>query len=155
MLTDMSGVTIKETRHLVLPLQTVLDAVIHYDRRNHGALLNGEAMQAEFVFGTPRDQGLDVAVRSGDAIIEWRHLNTDDLSRAIISYCRARRIPLPLAAQKSLSITEEGAALAMENTMSLARRVTVDTDLSGQPLRYARGYEPHAITPNSRNEVAV
>ena len=158
MLTDMTGVTIKETRHLVLPLQTVLDAVVHYDRRNHGALLNGEAIQAEFVFGTPRDQGLNVAVRlpSGpDDVIEWRHLNTDDLSRAIISYCRARRIPLPLAAQKSLSITAEGAALAMEITMSLSRRVTVDTDLSGQPLRYARGYEPHAITPSSRSEVAV
>ena len=59
MLTDMSGVTIKETRHLVLPLQTVLDAVVHYDRRNHGALLNGEALQAEFVFG-------NIALEPGD-----------------------------------------------------------------------------------------
>ena len=152
----MSGVTIKETRHLVLPLQTVLDAVVHYDRRNHGELLNGEAMQAEFVRGKPRDEGLNVAVRSSsDATIEWRHLNTDDLSRAIISYCRSRRIPLPFAAEKTLSITEQGAALAIENTVNLTLRVTVEKDISGQPLRYARGYEPHAITPNSRNEVCV
>lgn len=150
----MTGATIKETRHLVLPLQTVLDAVVHYDRRNHGALLNGEAMEAEFVRGRPRDAGLNVAVRSTrDDTIEWRHLNTDELSRAIISYCRSRRIPLPLAAEKTLSITEQGAALAMESTVNLSRRVSVDTDITGQPLRYARGYEPHAIVPSSKSEV--
>jgi hypothetical protein len=152
----MSGVTIKETRHLVLPLQTVLDAVMHFDRRNHGALLNGEPMDAEFVHGKLHEEGLNVAVRSpNDDSIEWRHLSIDDLSRAIISYCRSRRIPLPLAAEKTLTITEHGAALAMECTMNLSRRGAVETDLSGQPLRYARGYEPHAITPNSRNEVCV
>lgn len=154
MLVDMSGVIIKETRHLVLPLQTVLDAVVHYDRRNHGELLNGEPLQAEFVRGTPRGEGLSVAVRRDNAI-EWRHLNTDDLSRAIISYCRSRRIPLPFAAEKTLTITENGAALAIENIVSLTSRVMVDKDISGQPLRYARGYEPHAILPNSRNEVCV
>lgn len=154
MLGDMSGVTIKETRHLVLPLQTVLDAVVHYDRRNHGALLGGEPMQAEFVRGIARDEGLNVAVRQDD-VIEWRHLGTDDLSRAIISYCRMRRIPLPLAAEKRLTITAEGAALAMENTMNLTRNVIVEKDLSGQPLRYARGYEPNAIVPSTRKEVCV
>jgi hypothetical protein len=152
----MSGATIKETRHLVLPLQTVLDAVVHYDRRNHGEMLKGEPLQAEFVRGEPRDEGLDVAVRStSDDTIEWRHLNTDDLSRAIISYCRSRRIPLPFAAEKRLTITDQGAALAIENTVNLAARMGVEKDISGQPLRYARGYEPHAISPNSRNEVCV
>jgi hypothetical protein len=151
----MSGVTIKETRHLVLPLQTVLDAVVHFDRRNHGALLNGEPLDAEFVRGGPQQEGLNVAVlATNDGSIEWRHLTTEDLSRAIISFCRARRIPLPLAAEKTLSITEQGAALAMESTVNLARRGVVETDLSGQPLRYARGYEPH-ITPSSRSEVCV
>jgi hypothetical protein len=154
MLDDMSGVTIKETRHLVLPLQTVLDAVVHYDRRNHGELLGGEPMEAEFVRGMAREEGLNVAVRN-DNTIEWRHLGTDDLSRAIISYCRSRRIPLPLAAEKRLTITEQGAALAIENTVNLTRLAAVETDLSGRPLRYARGYEPNAILPTSRNEVCV
>jgi hypothetical protein len=152
----MSGVTIKETRHLVLPLQTVLDAVVHFDRRNHGSLLQGEPLQAEFVRGRARDEGLNVAVRStSDDTIEWRHLNTDDLSRAIISYCRSRRIPLPFAAEKTLSITEQGAALAIENTVDLSKRSAVNTDLSGQPLRYAKGYEPHAIVPSSSSDICV
>ena len=152
----MPGVTIKETRHLVLPLQTVLDAVVHFDRRHHGSLLQGEALQAEFVRGNARDEGLDVAVRSATCdSIEWRHLNTDDLARAIISYCRARRIPLPFAADKTLSITDQGAALAIENTVDLSRRNAVNTDLSGQPLRYAKGYEPHAILPSSNSAITV
>jgi hypothetical protein len=156
MLAVMSGVTIKETRHLVLPLQTVLDAVVHFDRRNHGALLKGEPLQAEFVRGGSRDEGLSVAVRStSDDTLEWRHLNTDDLSRAIISYCRSKRIPLPYAAEKTLSITEQGAALAIENTVNLGQRVAVEADITGKPLRYARGYEPHAIVPSSKSEVCV
>ncbi len=151
----MSAVTIKETRHLLLPLQTVLEAVVQYDRRNHGSMLGGEAMQAEFVRGTPREQGLNVAVRVSDAdSIEWKHLDVHDLSRAIINYCRTRRIPLPYAAEKTVSITDQGAALAIENTLNLARKGNIDTDISGKPLRYAKGYEPHAIVPNTR-EVCV
>jgi hypothetical protein len=146
----MSGVTIKETRHLVLPLQTVVDAVVHYDRRNHGELLGGEPMQAEFVRGRARDEGLNVAVRSADDHIEWRHLDTDDLYRAVISYCRAARIPLPLTAEKSLTITDQGASLAIENTLNLAAKNVVSTNLAGEPLRYAKGYEPHAIVPTTR-----
>jgi hypothetical protein len=156
MLGDMSGVTIKETRHLVLPLQTVLDAVVHFDRRNHGALLNGEAVQAEFVRGQPRAAGLNVAVRSiSDDTIEWCHLNTDELSRAIISYCRSRRIPLPFAAEKTLSITEQGAALAIENTVDLAARANAGTDIMGRPLSYAQGYEPNALLPASKHDILV
>ena len=154
MLDDMTAVTIRETRHLVLPLQTVLDAVVHFDRRNNGELLGGEPMEAEFVRGIARDEGLNVAVRN-DHTIEWRHLGTEDLSRAIIHYCRARRIPLPLAGAKRLTITEQGAALAIENTVNLAKAGAVETDLAGRPLRYARGYEPTAILPNSRSEVCV
>src|SRR5690349_23860673 len=98
-------------------------------------------MQAEFVRGKPRDEGLNVAVRSTqDDAIEWRHLNTDDLSRAIISYCRSRRIPLPFSAEKRLTITDQGASLAIENTVNLTSCIGVEKDISGQPLRYARGY---------------
>jgi len=151
----MQGVTIKETRHLVLPLRTVMDAVVHYDSRNHGELLGGEALQGEFVRGNSRDEGLAVAVRSADDSIEWRHLTTDDLYRAIISYCRSARIPLPMSAEKTLTITDQGAALAIENTVSLNSKSAPSTDIAGRPLRYAKGYEPHAIVPNSRSTVTV
>jgi len=33
----MSALTISETRNLVLPLDTVLEALVHFDRKGNGA----------------------------------------------------------------------------------------------------------------------
>jgi hypothetical protein len=152
----MSAVTIKESRQLVLPLQTVLDAVVHFDRRAHGTLSRGEVVQAEFVRGSSLDSGLDVAVLTpDDRIIEWRHFTIVELAAAIINFCRAKRIPLPYAGTKSLSITEQGAAFTIETVLDVEPPAKVDADLSGRPLRYARGYEPHALQPSTRTESFV
>lgn len=148
--------SIKESRQLVLPLQTVLDAVVNFDRKSNGTLSRGEVVQAEFVPGTSLESGLDVAVLSPeDEVIEWRHFTLGDLAAAIINFCRAKRIPLPIAGTKSLSITEQGAAFSIETTVDLASRPKVDADLSGRPLRYAKGYEPYALHPTSHTESLV
>jgi hypothetical protein len=152
----MSAVTIKESRQLVLPLQTVLDAVVYFDRRAHGTLSRGEVVQAEFVRGSSLDAGLDVAVLTPDErIIEWRHFTIVELAAAIIHFCRSKRIPLPYAGTKSLAITEQGAAFTIETTVDVEPPAKVDADLSGRPLRYARGYEPYALQPASRTESCV
>jgi len=149
-------VTIKESRQLVLPLQTVLDAVVQLDRKSHGSLSRGEVVQAEFVPGTSLESGLDVAVLTPDErVIEWRHFTIRELADAIINFCRSKRIPLPYAGTKSLSITEHGAAFQIETTVDLAPPRKVDADLAGRPLRYARGYEPHALHPTSQTEALV
>ena len=148
--------TIRESRQLVLPLQTVLDAVVHFDRRAHGSLSRGEVVQAEFVKGASLDSGLDVAVMTpDDRIIEWRHFSIVELAAAIISFCRSKRIPLPYAGTKSLSITEQGAAFTIETTVDVEPPTKVDADLAGRPLRYAKGYEPHALHPLTRTESLV
>ena len=56
---------------------------------------------------------------------------------------------------KSLEITREGIAFHIENTVNIARQPALREDLSGQSLRYAKGYEPHAISPNTQNETYV
>src|SRR3954469_23660426 len=117
----MAAVTIKESRQLVLPLQTVLDAVVHFDRRSHGTLSRGNVVQAEFVRGSSLDSGLDVAVLTpDDRVIEWRHFSMVELAAAIIHFCRATRIPLPYAGNKSLTITDQGAAFTIETTVDVA-----------------------------------
>jgi hypothetical protein len=144
-------VTISESRQLVLPLQTVLDAVRRFDRRARGELSRGEIVQAEFVPGAAADSGLAVAVLAPDErVIEWRHYSIAELSAAIIHFCRATRIPLPHAGRKSLTITGQGAALTIETLVDVAP--PAGADLFGHPLRYARGYEPHALQPVSRAE---
>lgn len=150
------SVTIRETRQLVLPLQTVLDAVVQHDRRTHGSLSRGDVLQAEFVRGAPESAGMDVAVRMhDDEVIEWRHFDIEQLAVAIIDFCRSKKIPLPIAGAKTLEITRQGAAFSIENTVNIAQRSAPETDMSGRPLRYAKGYEPHALGPLSRNEVTV
>ena len=138
-----------------MPLDTVIEALVHFDGKSHGPLSRGEVLQAELVRNHLQGDGIDIAVRSGaQHIVEWHHFNFSTIAAAIISYCRSRRIPLPYSGVKSLELTREGVTFHIENTVSIARRPAVRADLSGT-LRYAKGYEPHAISPNSQNEVYV
>jgi hypothetical protein len=152
----VASLTIQESRKLVMPLDTVLEALIHFDGKSHGPLSRGDVLQAELVRDDTQGDGIDIAVRSGaQHIVEWLHFNFATIAAAIISYCRSKRIPLPYSGVKSLELTREGVAFHIENTVSIARRPAVREDVSGGTLRYAKGYEPHAISPNSQNEVYV
>ena len=139
-----------------MPLDTVLEALLHFDGKSHGPLSRGEVLQAELVRDVTQGDGIDIAVRStGASIVDWHHFNFATIAAAIISYCRSKRIPLPYSGVKSLEVTREGIAFHIENTVNIARRPAVSEDCSGQALRYARGYEPHAISPSTQNETYV
>ena len=151
----MAALTIKESRKLVMPLDTVLEALLHFDGKSHGPLSRGVVLQAELVRDARQGDGIDIAVRSGpEHIVEWLHFNFSTIAAAIISYCRSKRIPLPYSGVKSLELTRDGITFNIENTVSISRKPAVREDLSGQ-VRYAKGYEPHAIQPNTRNETYV
>ena len=139
-----------------MPLDTVLEALLHFDGKSRGPLSRGVVLQAELVRDARQGDGIDIAVRSETQnIVEWLHFNFSTIAAAIISYCRSKRIPLPYSGVKSLEMTREGVAFHIENTVSIARRPQVHSDLSGQSLRYAKGYEPHAIQPSTENETYV
>ena len=79
-----------------MPLDTVIEALVHFDGKSHGPLSRGEVLQAELVRNHQQGDGIDIAVRSGvQHIVEWHHFNFSTIAAAIISYCRSRRIPLP------------------------------------------------------------
>ena len=151
----MAALTIKESRKLVLPLDTVLEALLHFDGKSHGPLSRGDVLQAEMVKDDVQGDGIDVAVRTGvNHIVDWHHFNFSSIAAAIISYCRSKRIPLPYSGVKSLELTRDGIAFHIENTVSISRKPPVREDLSGQ-VRYAKGYKPHAIQPSTQNETYV
>jgi hypothetical protein len=140
----MSGLTIKETRRLVLPLDTVLEALLDLDRRSNGPLSRADVLEAKWVVEGV-EGGIEIAVRAeGDDAIEWQRFDFPRIGAAIIAYCRAKHIPLPYSGVKSLELTGEGIAFNIENTVSLAEAPKPRTDLSGQPQRFAKGYEPTA-----------
>jgi hypothetical protein len=152
----MSAVTISETRNLMLPLETVLEALVHFDRAGAGILAHGEVLQAKIMSGSKRGDGIDVALRNSTTrIIEWHRFDFTTITAAIISFCRAKRIPLPYAGVKSLSLDKHGITFRIENRVNLPRHTDLKEDISGQPLRYAKGYEPHAIVPTSNTEACV
>ena len=152
----MSAVTISETRNLVLPLDTVLEALVHFDRTGSGVLMRGEVLQARLMSGSKRGDGIDVALRNADTrIIEWHRFDFSSITAAIIAFCRAKHIPLPFSGVKSLTLTKEGITFRIENRVSLAKRRDLTQDLMGRPLRYAKGYEPHAIIPTCKTEAFV
>ena len=80
----MSVVTISETRNLVLPLETVLEALVHFDRKGQGVLLHGEVLQAKIISGSKRGDGIDVALRNGDTRI------VECITDAAANHARAR-----------------------------------------------------------------
>ena len=152
----MATLTIQESRKLVMPLDTVIEALVHFDGKSHGPLSRGDVLQAELVRDDAQGDGIDIAVRTGAAhIVEWLHFNFATIAAAIISYCRSKRIPLPYSGVKSLELTREGVAFHIENTVSILRKPALREDITGQSLRYAKGYEPHAISPSSQKDVYV
>jgi hypothetical protein len=151
----MSAVTIKETRRLMLPLETVLEALVHFDRRSNGPLSRGEVLQADFVTDQVNGDAIEVAVRMPGNDIDWRRFDFGAIAAAIISYCRAKKIPLPLSGVKSIAVTKEGISFSIENQVNIAQRPEVREDIAGRPIRYAKGYEPHSITPSGENVACV
>lgn len=151
-LAPMSAVTIQETRRLLLPLETVLEALVHFDRRSNGPLSRGDVLQVDLVADKVNGDAIEVAIRLADSNdIEWRRFDFGAIAAAIISYCRAKRIPLPLSGVKSIELAQEGVAFSIENQVNIAQRPEVRADIAGRPLRYAKGYEPHSITPSGKD----
>ena len=151
-----SAVSISETRNLVLPLDTVLEALVHFDRKCDGALMHGEVLQAKIVSGSKLCDGIDVALRNFESrIIEWHRFDFSKITAAIICFCRAKRIPLPYSGVKSLTLGKDGLTFRIENQVNVMKHSDAQEDLSGKPLRYAKGYEPYAIVPTSKTEACV
>lgn len=110
-----------EVRRLVLPLETVIDAVQQLDRDRAGALSVGTIIEAQ-VESEP-EPGLVLWVRSpGSGAVESRKLALPMIAAAIINYCWQSRIPLPRQGTKTLEIVPEGFAFTIETTLQVPRR---------------------------------
>lgn len=116
----MSKVSIHEVRRLVLPVETVVDAVLQFDRDRAGVLSHGTILEAKV--GAGAEEGLVLSVRfSGSNAIEQRTFALPAIAAAIINYCWNVRIPLPRHGTKTLTIVPEGFAFTVESTLQLAR----------------------------------
>jgi hypothetical protein len=126
-----------ETRRLVLPLETVVDAILELDRERGGRLSLSSITDARIEAG--ENPALVLETLHPDALSpERRRYSLPAIAAAVIHYCWKTRIPLPRNWTKSIEIVPEGFALSLQGTVEIQRRhgafstnAPADTSASG------------------------
>ena len=117
----MPKVLINETRRLVLPLETVVDALLELDRERGGRLALTTVVAARVETG--ENAGVILETLHPDALEpERRRYPLAAIAAAVIHYCWKSRVPLPRNWTKTIEIVPEGFALSLHGTVELQRR---------------------------------
>lgn len=116
----MAKVPVHEVRRLLLPVETVVDAVLQLDRDAGGKLSHGTLV--EVVLESLPEPGLSLASKLPGALTaERRKFPLPAIAAAIINWCRQSRIPLPRQGKKTLEIVPEGFAFTVETIAQVPR----------------------------------
>jgi len=114
-------VLIYETRRLILPLETVVDAVLGLDRERGGRLWTATITDARIETG--ENPGLVLEARQAEALqSERRVYPLAAIAAAMIHYCWMNKVPLPRNSTKSIDIVPEGFALSLQGIVEIQRR---------------------------------
>src|SRR5579862_7907544 len=118
----MAKVRVQELRKLLLPIETVVDAVLELDRSHGGTLAIGKLMEARVETGTQSGLTLVVIQGSGSAASAvQKHYTLPAVAAAVIHYCFRARIPLPRQATKSIEIVGEAFQLTIQTNTEVLR----------------------------------
>lgn len=114
----MATFSVQETRRLILPLEAVVEAVLHFDRDSGGKLFHGTIVEATLE-STPALTLSLTMQPSKSHELEHRRFNLAAIAAAIIHYCRQSKIPLPRGGQKTLEAVPEGLAFCIHTTSKM------------------------------------
>jgi hypothetical protein len=138
---------IYESRRLVLPLETVIDAVLELDRERGGRLSMASISDARIETG--EQPCLVFEATHADAVTpERRSYPLAAVAAAVIHYCWKNKIPLPRNSAKSIDIVPEGFALSLQGTVEIPRRHD-GVALSARPAAPATAAEADSAEPAS------
>lgn len=116
----MRTLPVYESRRLVLPIETAVEAVLLFDRDSGGTLTQGTILDVSIE--TEPSPCLVLVMRSRRTdTVEQRTFTLPAIAAAIINYCREARIPLPRGGKKSIEIVPEGFAFGIETSVHLPR----------------------------------
>jgi hypothetical protein len=118
----MAKVRIQEVRKLLLPVETVVDAILELDRSHGGAMANAKLTEVRIETGA--DPGLSLVLLQGSgaaATTVEKHFTLPAIAAAAIHYCFRARIPLPRQGTKSIEVTPEGYQLTIQTVSEVLR----------------------------------
>jgi hypothetical protein len=118
----MAKVRIQELRRLMLPVETVVDAVLELDRSHGGSLAVGQLTEVRVQTGA--EPGLTLVVMQGSgshAAPLQKHYTLPAVAAAVIHYCFRARIPLPRQGTKSIEIVADGFQLTIQTVTEVLR----------------------------------
>jgi hypothetical protein len=157
----MAKVRIQEVRKLLLPVETVVDAILELDRSHGGALANAKLTEVRIETGADPGLSLLLAPGSGNAATTLeKRFTLAAVAAAAIHYCFRARIPLPRQATKSIEVTPEGFQLTIQTVTEVLRlhgevpKVShVERAAAAGPAHEAIGdaalYDPTATEPGT------
>lgn len=117
----MPKLLIYESRRLVLPLETVVDALLELDRERGGRLSMATISDARIETGENPCLMLE-ALHTEAVSPERRSFPLQAIAAAVIHYCWKSKIPLPRKGTKSIEIVPEGFALSIQGTVEVPQR---------------------------------
>ena len=114
----MTNLLMHDSRRLVLPLDTTVDALIEFDRAHkrwpERVTLDSARLGPSGVVVSVRHPGQGGAIE--------RTYSLAIVAAAIIHYCAKMRVPVPKNASKSVSVTQDGITMVLEGPMFLQRQ---------------------------------
>jgi hypothetical protein len=119
---DMVKLRIQEVRTLLLPVETVVDAILELNRSNGGTLAASRLTEVRVERG--ENPGLSLVIQQASGGTETtvcRHFSMAAIAAAAIHYCLRARIPLPRQSTKSLEVTAEGFQLTIQKLSEVLR----------------------------------
>ncbi len=120
----MPNTLIHESRRLLLPFDTVVDALIELDAKHGRWPAGAEIVEVSMVEGANEHmRSVALSVRSpGKEETAQRTYQLPTVAAAIVNYCLTMRVPMPRGSSKSIQILPEGIVLMLEDTLMFQRR---------------------------------
>lgn len=156
----MANTLIRESRRLLLPFDTVVDALIELDVKHGRWPAGAQLVEVSTVDGDDENaRGVVMSIRvPGKAEVAQRTYLLPIVAAAIVNYCLAMRVPMPRSSTKTIQIVSEGIALQLENTLMLQRRHVEPPPVrvvTAPPVREGEGARADAAeSPPTTTEVA-
>lgn len=136
----MATLRIDETRRLVVPLDTAVDALLELDHSRSGELATGRLHSARMMGLDPEGQeepGLEIVVEDSH-YGKVKGLRScvfplQIVAAALLSYCIKSHIPVPRSAKKSIELTPEGYVLTFQVGLALVHKHGTLPDTPADP----------------------